>query len=359
MSDHHRNARLYHTVRTAHLERAAELPPADILYGVRRYDFHEAAAQHVSVEQLSDFRTALAVAQRGYAALEINEPIALETVRRSALSLVAVGLMDLLHARHTLVTTYAIGNMDPREIPQPGTWKARLGRKLDEWLMPRVWKRCDRIAFGTKAAQSIYDDVLGAPRADAGVAVIPALPVACGRCEDRLDKKRGLLFLGDLSARKGFDLLLSAWPQIRAALPNAELTIVGRGQFTQQAQELAARDDRVQFEEDPARAVIHEALSRAEVLTLPSQPTQRWKEQVGLPIVEGLAHGCTIVTTTSTGLSEWLSEHGHTVLPTPTSVDVLARAVINRMTAEPEPHTVVGSLPSLDGRLAADHWMFA
>ena len=64
---------------------------------------------------------------------------------------------------------------------------------------------------------------------------------------------------------------------------------------------------------------------------LPSQPTSAWREQVGLPIVEGLSYGCTIVTTTETGLAGWLSEHRHRVLPADANEAQLAAAIIDAL----------------------------
>jgi glycosyltransferase involved in cell wall biosynthesis len=89
---------------------------------------------------------------------------------------------------------------------------------------------------------------------------------------------------------------------------------------------------------------------------LPSQPSATWREQVGLPIVEGLSYGCTIVTTTETGLAGWLSEHGHRVVAADADDGELAAAVAAALLNPVE--DVVASLPDHDGRLAADAWMF-
>ena len=94
------------------------------------------------------------------------------------------------------------------------------------------------------------------------------------------------------------------------------------------------------------------------VLALPSQPRPRWREQVGLPIVEGLANGCLVVTTTETGLSAWLSAHGHQVVPPDAGAVALASAVLAAIDDLRAPADILATLPAVDGRRAADLWLF-
>lgn len=95
---------------------------------------------------------------------------------------------------------------------------------------------------------------------------------------------------------------------------------------------------------------------------LPSQPRDLWREQVGLPIVEALAHGCRIVTSSETGLAAWLRENGHPVLAPDAPADAWAAAVATTLTgdaqAESDATRILSALPAEDGRLAADHWLF-
>jgi glycosyltransferase involved in cell wall biosynthesis len=225
----------------------------------------------------------------------------------------------------------------------------------------------DRLAFGTDAAAALYARTVPAAH-DAVSTVIPALPAACrcGRGSGTAEPKEpGLvLFLGALTGRKGFDRLLAAWPSLAGPAdgddgePAVRLQIVGKGPFEQSATELAARDSRVTVTIDPPRAQVHAELRRARVLVLLSQPTPGWREQVGLPLVEGLAHGCAVVTTTETGLAGWLSAHGHQVLSPDADAAAVAAAIRRAVTDSPTPAQITASLPALDGRLAADAWLF-
>jgi glycosyltransferase involved in cell wall biosynthesis len=104
---------------------------------------------------------------------------------------------------------------------------------------------------------------------------------------------------------------------------------------------------------------VHAELRRASVVVLPSRRQVAWREQVGLPIVEGLAHGCTVVTTDETGIADWLRRNGHGVIPA-ASVGELLASVITEAAARPlDARAVCASLPRQDSRLEADSWMFA
>jgi glycosyltransferase involved in cell wall biosynthesis len=60
---------------------------------------------------------------------------------------------------------------------------------------------------------------------------------------------------------------------------------------------------------------------------MPSVRLRGWREQIGLPLVEGLAHGCRVVTTTETGLAEDLRGHPLVTLTTPGDATALAEAL--------------------------------
>ncbi|MFI6424080.1 glycosyltransferase family 4 protein [Promicromonospora sp. NPDC050880] len=359
-----RDARVYKTLRTAHLERALAMPPADILYQESRYDFDEDLVDRVRPEQVGDLRCAWLVARRGYRTVEINEPAAIDCVRRAAAVLLALLVADVLRRRRTRVVTYAIGNIDPRALPRPTAWWPRLGRTLDLLLAHWVWRRVDRVAFGTETSRQLYGSVFGlAGRRRPHWTTIEALPAPCDCAPagaTTSDKAPGrILFLGDLSPRKGFDSVLAAWGAVRRRLPGSVLTVVGRGALLDQAYDAARADDRLRVIADPPRDVVHAELRRASVVVLPSRRQGAWREQVGLPLVEGLAHGCTVVTTDETGIADWLRDAGHGVIPA-ASVTKLLAPVLAQAAAHPlDPDDVRASLPSQDSRLEADAWLFA
>lgn len=353
-----RRVRVYKTLRTAHLERALAMEPADIVYLESRYDFDGELARRTAPEQAGDLRAAFLVARRGYDEIEVNEPAAIDCVRRSMYVVAAVRARDIVTRRRSSVVAYAIGNIDPSDLPRPRHPWARLGRRLDERLARILWRQIDRVAFGTETSRDLYRDRFPPLRRDARTVLIPALPAPCA-CPDQAPPRNGeILFLGDLSERKGFDHVLTAWPSVAASLSMARLTIVGRGTLRAAADDLAARDDRVTFLHDPPRDRVHQALRTASVVVLPSRRRANWREQVGLPIVEGLAHGCTIVTTDETGIASWLAAHDHHVLPGGSNSDELAGALVRAASSPLDPDDVLRSLPTDDSRRAADSWLF-
>jgi glycosyltransferase involved in cell wall biosynthesis len=253
--------------------------------------------------------------------------------------------------------SYAIENRDPFSGPPPRRLRGRLRRRVEQALSRFVAARVDRLAFGTGAAQELYHSVFG-PRLRGRTALVPAVPAPCP-CPAAPDRDRHqLLFLGAFHERKGLRTLLRAWPDVRAGCPAARLALVGKGPLEPLAADLSARDGAVSLLVDPPRREVHRALRRAAVVVLLSQPMPNWREQVGLPLVEALAHGCAVVTTSESGLAAWLSEHGHTVLAPSTPPDEIATAIVRALAGRREETSVLADLPAVDGRLAADAWMF-
>ena len=348
--------RLYETLRTAHLERARALPSASLGYTVRRYDFDEETAKGLHLVRANTLGTARLMARSRVRELEINEPLMLASVPRTAVAVTVACVRGRLQGYRPLVVSYAIENRNPF-VPPPATLRRRMGRALDAVLSRALWKRLDRIAYGTEAARTLYQQLMP-PRHGLSQELVEALPSSCP-CAAEPQKTPGtVLFLGALSERKGFDLLLQAWEQVRVRIPKTRLTIIGTGRRTAEARNLAGADQRVRFISDPPRVLIHQALRTHQVLVLPSKPAPGWREQVGLPIVEGLAHGCNVVTSDQTGLASWLHDHGHTVLPGDYAADQLAGALAAAVAAPLPASAVQSSLPQIDGRLAADHWLF-
>ena len=185
------------------------------------------------------------------------------------------------------------------------------------------------------SARHTYAEAFGAPSPRCAVTLIPAVPARCACLQSaEVVRERAatgppvLLFVGDLAPRKGFAVLVDVWSRVRERDRLVHLVIVGTGKMHDVARDLARSDSRVTFCEDPPRGEVHARLRSATALVLLSQPSQLWREQVGLPIVEGLAHGCTVVTTDQTGLASWLSEAGHIVLTLPATLDDVTDALV-------------------------------
>ncbi|OIQ95606.1 glycosyl transferases group 1 [mine drainage metagenome] len=354
----HDRVRLYHQARTAHLERGLAGRQTTLLYESRRYDFDTALADQVDARQVGALAAARLLWSSAVEVVEITEPAYLPGVRRAFVALLTVRVKGLLRrGRRPVVATYAIGNSDPRREFTPHGVKQHLSSWLNWQLSRRTMRWVDRIAFGTPAAEDLYRFLYGVPRRRQEQRLVPALPTPC-TCDPTAQKVPGsVAYVGAFVERKGLRLLVDAWPDVTQHVPHATLALVGKGPLLAVAQALAAHDPQVRTVEDPPRSDIHAVLSRASVLVLASQPTPRWREQVGLPIVEGLQHGCTVVTTDETGLAPWLRAQGHTVIPGSSDAGTLAKHLIAAIRAPLPPASVLSSLPRDDGRLVADEWL--
>ena len=212
--------RVYHQVRTAHLERAAQLPPAAILFANKRYDFAEELTHGLELVPARGWRSAWWLLRNPAEVVEVNEPLMLPAARSTAAALCGLGLSRLLGRPRTRVVSYAIENRDPTPRPAQAGLRRRLAHRLDLALARRIWRRVDRIAYGTQAAQDLYAARLPAARSPQQTLVwaLPA-PVA-----EAVTKEAGqVLFLGAFTDRKGFSLLLAPgrWSAKRCPTPRS------------------------------------------------------------------------------------------------------------------------------------------
>jgi glycosyltransferase involved in cell wall biosynthesis len=106
-----------------------------------------------------------------------------------------------------------------------------------------------------------------------------------------------------------------------------------------------------------SREEIFKRVAAWHVLVLPSRRTRYWREQIGLPILEGLSLGCEIVTTKETALWQWLEDHGHRVLPSHFSKIDLSSLILEGLADTRDPKVITSHLPEIDGRAEADHWL--
>lgn len=127
--------------------------------------------------------------------------------------------------------------------------------------------------------------------------------------------------VGRLSRQKGQDVLFQAWPQVRAALPDAQLVLVGEGPDRGALERTAPVGTRLAgstSDPDPW-------LRAADVVALPS----RW-EGMSLALLEAMAHGRSIVATDVAGSRDALSDGAGGVVDVE-DVDALAGALVVRL----------------------------
>lgn len=352
-------ARYYPVARTAHLERLEHFNPGEFYYRSTRADWDLSMApdgQHI--ERVSVWTVAWRMARGRFGALEIAEPLALPLL--PGLFVIAVLHRLVPKSRRPRLVCYAIENLsqiDKLTVKVRSRWVARFLLRAAWWV---VVPRLDRIAFGTAGSLAVYECDLGASLWRAverrvQLKVFEALPQAMA--SGPVKSSQSVVFLGTFETRKGYDLVLRAWPEVKSRIPGCTLVMLGKGPGLSEVIEAVARDPSIRVEVDPLRERIYEVLASSQVLVLPSRRTSTWREQVGLPIVEGLSFGCTIVTTSETGLASWLSEHGHFVVDEVEIASQLVRTLSGAILSPLSPDVVLASLPREDQRVAADHWL--
>ncbi len=356
----HTRLRVYGFVRSAHLERAHTLPPATILARRWRYDLDPSLTEGLDLIRCGGLSMAITILRSRVEVMEVVEPMMRPLLARTLAAIACARLAGALRRRPVTVVSYAIDNQDEYAV-RPGAWWRRVRQRLDWSLTCRLARQTDRIVYGTEDAAALYRSVLAEHLAGAESVVIPALPSPCACTPPEPEEPADpdlVLFVGAFQARKGLPELVSAWPEVVRRQPSARLTLVGKGPMEELARGLAERVPGVELIVDPPRAEIHRRLRRSAVLVLLSQRTPTWREQVGLPIVEGLAHGCAVVTTEETGLAGWLGAHGHEVLRGAAAPGEVADAVVRALRRCRPRESVLADLPEVDGRLAADAWLF-
>ncbi|MBC7632328.1 glycosyltransferase family 4 protein [Aeromicrobium sp.] len=348
--------RLYQRLRTVHLERARRQTPATIVYVLKSYDFDATLAADLDLVKAGTFAAPLVMLRSRVEALEVNEPLVRQRLARTVLSVWAAQVAGRIRSHPVLVVAHAIENLDPFAVT-PTRWRPRLRRVVDRGLSRWLSRHLDRISFGTSASMELYELTRGPELSQTDRLLVPELPAPCS-CSPLARRPHSVVFVGAFDERKGIRPLLASWPAVVEIVPNATLTVVGKGPLLDEVLAAASRLPGVEVRIDPPRDEIHSVLRSSEVLVLLSQPRERWREQVGLPIVEGLAHGCRIVTTDQTGLAAWLFENGHCVIDAESSIDEVASAVSLAATQGRSASDVMVPLPSTDGRTAADQWLF-
>jgi glycosyltransferase involved in cell wall biosynthesis len=353
--------RVYGNLRTAHLERFRAMEPADVLYTGTRRDFDESLIDpaHPPV-RLSGRDVLRRLASSPYAVVEVNEP-AMVNRWGFLLALVAtIRIAGVLHRRRTSIVTYCIANADPAdELRERWRIPTAVGRVLARAVMSLLVEATDRVAFGTSGSEDLYRGFVGTTRLAGRARLFEGLPSPCGCGDGEHDEHADdrLLFVGGFVERKGVRQAMQAWDSARTRCPSATFVVVGHGPLEHEVKAWASERPEVTVIVDPPRPEVHAQLRRAGVLILLSQPHRHWREQIGLPILEGLSHGCEIVATTETGLAGWLVDHGHSVVAPDAPPDEVGDQIVAAFGRARERSGSLDDLPSVDQRIAADRWM--
>ena len=347
--------RVIPSLRAAHIERDIPRPGSLVLYFDAYRDLPDQIPPHF---QRADLWTTLraVVASRGKI-LELPEPLWVRFYPTAVVIAAAWRVSGALRGINRKARFYAIENNDVGHVvfgSRRPALRRLLARPIAVLIGLSMSALFERVAFGSDGSFDTYRSLpLFRPIRHRVILELPQ------RAEtSQTPRSNSAIFIGQLEERKGIPLLVDAWERVEEALPDATLTIVGDGPLMQSVRTWAAEKPSRRFVTGSlGRSDVAKALSESSVLVAPSQRSGRWREQIGLPISEALARGLTVVTTDETGLSSWLEEKRHTVLPAQTSSDGLGAAIAARLVDPLDRDAVQAALPDEDGRRRAHRWL--
>ncbi|WP_255770746.1 glycosyltransferase [Pseudarthrobacter sulfonivorans] len=354
-----KRAKFYSIIRSAHIERSAESSDW-ILYSRTNYDMDpDLLESNVRVRKVSPWQLPRFLNDNNIRILEVNEPLMLPAWP----VLIPIFLLRLLHPlmRSRLrVVFYAIENLDPsvnlaRRLHMP----LNISRIITSLACRLAFSATNRVAFGTQGSMDLYASILGSywqrPEILSKVRRIDPLP-APAKVSSHNKVPGSVLYLGDLSSRKGITRLMTGWDKLPKG-HGLTLRVIGIGEELDKVTGWAAGKPEVSLLVDPSRSVIHETLATSETLVLLSSTSLIWREQIGLPLLEGWSYGCNLISTDATGIADLLRRSGHAVLPEDFSDDMLIAALTGSIAPRRPAQLIQQALPAVDGRRAADEWL--
>lgn len=293
--------------------------------------------------------------------VEIPEPLYYRYLLKTVLLVSAISLLSKFRKCPPKFVTFCLENGDkglmPRRLSYISSiiWVAAI-TPLVRYLVQKL----DKVAFGSELAQNTLKTWLTKNQIvdlDSKSRYFPQLPSKC-ECHPELKKVEGsVLFIGELEARKGIPLLIQAWEEHSKEFKNSTLTIAGSGSLKSAVDQLALRNNNVNFLGQVNRDTVHKLMRTNQIVVLPSRRSGSWREQIGLPIEEGLAHSCSLIASEDSGLSNFLIENKQQVLKWDFSLEELVVA-LRSSTLNP---VVVSSekLPTRNQRGVAEDWLLS
>lgn len=205
----------------------------------------------------------------------------------------------LVGSRHTAESLFsALGDPELAQrttLGPPGVDVERFAPRAPEEAARALGELIERLRSGSVVAAEKEDafarDELAV--ADALERVLDDLPIGG---EGEL-----VAFVGKLIAAKGVDLLLAAWPLVRARCPHARLLVIGFGSERERFEQAAARaGEEVIFTGRLDHDELADVLSLCDALVVPST----FPEAFGMVAAEAAACGVLPISARHSGLAE-------------------------------------------------------
>ena len=249
---------------------------------------------------------------------------------------------DILHAHWALPQGFVAAATPRQQIPRVLTVHGGDVYGLRGGLVDRfsrfALRHADRVTVGSAATEAVVRDLAG-PRVQ--LRRVP-IGVDVGRRpraevvdEVRRDHRRGggplLVFVGRVVEEKGVEDVVEAVALLAPDLPDVSAVIAGTGQHVERVRARASRlgvADRVHLPGWVPPADVPSWFAAADVAVAPSRiGPGGWTEGQGLSIIEAMAAGRPVVSTTTGGIPETITDGETGILVPPADPAALAAAV--------------------------------
>lgn len=260
-----------------------------------------------------------------FAALVRRDPAGILRARKAAAALLHDTGAELVHAHDLGPNLWAVLQADP-PVPVLTTLHLGLATLPDQQRRPNIGL-LERSTWVTGVSPAVVDEAIAvapsiAPRTSVIVNGLPPSPEPSPPDPGR----RRIVAVGRFSAQKGFDVLLRAMPAVLAAVPDAELVLVGdgpeRASLEQVADEIGVAGH-VSMPGTVRHADVAGVLAGANVVAIPSR-------YEGMPLValEAAAAGRAVVSTPVHGLADVVADGDTGLVVPPEDPDRLATALV-------------------------------
>ena len=341
-------------LRNYHVASIDRVAPASNYFFEMKYDLVSVKLPS-SLSRVSFWKLLWLLLRSKATVLELQEPLWVRLLAKHV-CIVFVWKCSRPLARREVVS-YAMENNDLASLMFGKRKGSQVLVCLFRWILGAYIRMAyTRLAYASEGSKQSYQSLPFVQGVQSQVFVnLPEIQESPGIVHPRC---ASVVMVARMERRKGILELMAAWPTVEATVSEARLVIVGDGPES----DLVSRWC---MENPQSRAFLGALdhpnamaqLGRARALVLPSVRSGRWREQIGLPIHEGLIQGLTVVTTDETGLATWLSRNGHLVIPGADARVYLSEALIQSLRNPLDPEMVRASLPAIEGRVEANLWL--
>ena len=341
-------------LRNYHVASLKRVASASTFYFDKKYDLVSADLPP-NLNQVSFWKLLRTLARSKANVLELQEPLWVRLLAKH-LCIVFVWKCSRPLARREVVS-YAMENNDLASLMFGAKKGPKFVVNLFRWILGAYIRMAyTRLAFASEGSRRTYHSLPFVR----GVSyrVIENLPEIHEGLGLQRARSALVVMVARMERRKGILELMAAWPAVEDGMDQARLVIIGDGPESALVSNWCHESPQSRTFLGPLdHPSAMKQLARARSLVLPSIRSGRWREQIGLPIHEGLIQGLTVVTTDETGLATWLKDNGHHVVPGADTRVHLSDALMRALRDPLEPDKVRASLPLIEGRIEANLWL--